>query len=966
MSHVTGTFPPLGTSVRLGPNSGTPPTSPGLWAAEFQPAPAPGGTKLIVLHFRNVDLPGTSRLEVDLGYGTDLFEAGDGPEIWTRPINLAAFPSGRIPIRYVASGGTGGAEMDRYGRGERHAGDQDPSALSNCDPFLLDPTYVEPIYDPFWFCHTPPLWENVACIPSGDVRRRVARSCGMIMTKHSHGTEEFLSTCSVTLVDADVVITAGHCLTPEEGASGSVIFNYETQCNGQRPAGYQGRFHKVKRVLRHIWNGVDDYCLIQIEVPSGGLGIDPIPMRGDLPGPGEQIFGIHHPNGAVKKLAAPHAAFETVNSSSATGIRVDFDVSGGSSGSGLFDTAGRIVGVLSTGTACSLRYYPTQAILQQVAQPPGPPVSRDVAVVFDRSGSMAMAHGARTKIAEARDAASLFIQLIRSGAGNRLGLVSFSTAATAPPEFARAPVDAGAKNSLVGGPPFTGGIVGSLAPDAMTSIGGGLDAGRMMLTPAGANPRSILLMTDGLQNSHPMIAAVEGGLAGIDVNAIGFGNESSLNGALLTQLAASHGGLYTRAGSGLDLRKFFALAFGNIFEAGALFDPPGKLGSGELRSKPIEFGVCGEESITVVVGWDRDDAGLQLELKAPDGTVLIAGQPGVESATGRTWAFLRLALPFGSNRDGLWSAVAFRPVTGGEFPNEAELRIPLEYFISVIATGGPRLVRADSGRGFYTGDRYNPRVSLKYPGDAGFVRGGTVQLTVTRPDAAAGDLLSERQPVAPALDADALPQRQATLLALEAEGRSIGYSQRTLTLSDRPADAGTFEPSGVFGRSLDDLFEVEGNYTFHARAEFGTDCIATRELSWTVHVDVGIDRGRTEVRPDLDGAGVGVIVIVPRDRYGHGLGPGRGQDIVVSGLPGVTVTGPVKDKGGGVYEVPVAVSPGAEPGVVIGQPDRDPVVIGGGDDGAEPGDRSCLIWVIALLAILVLALLLALYLMAGP
>jgi hypothetical protein len=52
------------------------------------PHPAPGATKLLILHFQNVNLTGANRLEVDLGYGTDVFTATDGTAFWTRPINI--------------------------------------------------------------------------------------------------------------------------------------------------------------------------------------------------------------------------------------------------------------------------------------------------------------------------------------------------------------------------------------------------------------------------------------------------------------------------------------------------------------------------------------------------------------------------------------------------------------------------------------------------------------------------------------------------------------------------------------------------------------------------------------------------------------------------------------------------------------------------------------------------------------
>ena len=94
MSHVTGTVQTLAAALDIGPDSGTAPNPPGVWATTFAPAPAPGGTKLLILHLRNVSLPASNQLEVDLGYGSDVFTAADGAEFWTRPINVYALPRG--------------------------------------------------------------------------------------------------------------------------------------------------------------------------------------------------------------------------------------------------------------------------------------------------------------------------------------------------------------------------------------------------------------------------------------------------------------------------------------------------------------------------------------------------------------------------------------------------------------------------------------------------------------------------------------------------------------------------------------------------------------------------------------------------------------------------------------------------------------------------------------------------------
>ena len=184
MSHTTGTMQTLAPAIPIGPITGPPPV-PGTWTMDFDHADAPTGTKFLILHFRNASLPGANRLEVDLGYGMDVFTAADGPDFWTRPINVYALGA-VVPIRYIGTNTPGaGAELFEYARGERHAGDQDPTALSNCDPFYVAPTYTEPEYDPWWYCAEPPQWENVAKVsPDTDIRRRVARSVGMILSVH--------------------------------------------------------------------------------------------------------------------------------------------------------------------------------------------------------------------------------------------------------------------------------------------------------------------------------------------------------------------------------------------------------------------------------------------------------------------------------------------------------------------------------------------------------------------------------------------------------------------------------------------------------------------------------------------------------------------------------------------------------------------------------------------------------------
>jgi hypothetical protein len=118
------------------------------------------------------------------------------------------------------------------------------------------------------------------------------------------------------------------------------------------------------------------------------------------------------------------------------------------------------------------------------------------------------------------------------------------------------------------------------------------------------------------------------------------------------------------------------------------------------------------------------------------------------------------------------------------------------------------------------------------------------------------------------------------------------------------------EPNGIYNNRLDDLTRVEGTYEFRAIATYGEGCNTRREAFWSIHVEPGIDPGRSNVNvinvtTQADGQH-GILVIQPRDRYGNPLGPGRGDKFTVSPIPGVRLDGDVKDRGDGSYGVSVS------------------------------------------------------------
>lgn len=150
---------------------------------------------------------------------------------------------------------------------------------------------------------------------------------------------------------------------------------------------------------------------------------------------------------------------------------------------------------------------------------------------------------------------------------------------------------------------------------------------------------------------------------------------------------------------------------------------------------------------------------------------------------------------------------------------------------------------------------------------------------------------------------------------------------------------------------------------FHAKATFGEDCEANREVIWSVYVDTGIDESNTTIETTVvgttpDGKQIIRVKITPRDKFGNFVGPGRSDALDLTGTAGTTVPGPVVDNGDGSYETEVVYDPASPepPGIVINQPDKPPVVFC--NPTGVGGKSSHYFWWLILLLILIIFILL--------
>jgi hypothetical protein len=878
----------------------------------------PGATFLMLRLTAGAQSAG-DRIRVTLPYGDDLLDLVPGQQVWTRPA-----PGDSVTLEYFDNGnGLGGAVIDRTGRGTTH------------DIFQLS-TFVDPAFELGIMCNGGPDWQPVECLSDSDpqqaLMKTIAESVGLLIFVEG----AIVHTCSASLIDADLILTAAHCVSFDDMVSASFTLDYVTDCGGAPPVGYNPRFYKLTHPVRSGWeietvtDDYIDYSVFQIDTTPGGIGVPPLLLEATLPSLGDQVFVIHHPRGIPKKVSRKPNDLQC-QAMVVTSDVIDHacDIEHGSSGSPLLDLTGRILGVNDWAAGVCVQAQSVHVIEPDFVAPVAPPTDVDVVAVFDRSGSMSLpAPDGGTKIESAREAAELFFGLVRTTETHQAGLVSFSH--TVNTDHTLALMDGGARTALIG-PPLATSKVGGLSAGGMTTIGGGLQQAQQQInTHGGTNTPSMLLLTDGLQNTAPMIETVESTLGDTHICAVGFGSEASLDGPLLTRLARDHGGLYTRADTGLNLKKFFALCFGNIFENGISVDPEYHINKGAVASTPIPIPVCGEDSLTVVVGWEFARSYFTLELKSPGGAVVTASTPGVDAERGTTWAFLRLVLPFNGERDGTWTLTARRSTGPVEFPHP----LPYERFMVVtVIDGGPRLVPVSLPR-LYTGDTLAPMVTLR---DAkGRIFRADIELELERPAEGTGNLLAQSglMPVQ-AIDGDQLDARVSSLLQLEAatDGPLIPTTTVSLTLQDDGVnDEGALERDGQFGARAPDLLTREGHYGFHARATFGDSCTAARETLWATYVSIGIDPDQTAVTSEVvgttsDGRSRVTVTFTPRDRYGNYVGPGRTDSFDVSGLPGSTQLGDPTDLGDGSYQVDVAWDPASSnpPGIVIDQPDRPAV-----------------------------------------
>jgi hypothetical protein len=126
----------------------------------------------------------------------------------------------------------------------------------------------------------------------------------------------------------------------------------------------------------------------------------------------------------------------------------------------------------------------------------------DIAIVLNRSGSMSLpTTGGGDRLDAAKSASLLFADLLEKGSSHKLGMVSFSTAASNPADMTL--------TDVAGAPAKLSAALSAIVPSGFTSIGDGLEKGQALVASGSEARKAILLLTDGMENTPPFIKDAE-------------------------------------------------------------------------------------------------------------------------------------------------------------------------------------------------------------------------------------------------------------------------------------------------------------------------------------------------------------------------------------------------------------------------------------------------------------------------
>ncbi len=381
------------------------------------------------------------------------------------------------------------------------------------------------------------------------------------------------------------------------------------------------------------------------------------------------------------------------------------------------------------------------------------PIPMDNVLVMDRSGSMSETLGGITdKIHDLRDAASLYLDLLRdetgSGTGDKLGFVKYNNTFDIylNLDFKTPAFIANAQDKLSDASMTD---ITRLKPDGTTGIGAAMQQGASMVSGSPSNRKHIMiLLTDGIENVPPYVSAVLGGIKSADpllkIYSVGLGNDGEIDKSVLQEITNVTNGFHqvtdNLAGTSLfDLENFYFKIYSNANGMNLAIDPTKVV---QINSTaPIEVSrahvVSSDRSAAFLV---LDDPQLRpfydLELVDPTGQIMklgsaISGIP-IQYSERLNYKIYKIIFPDISNSVSYVGDWILRLTPNGTWNRDSVREISNKYLDSLYPGNiNPLIGQAPIGFMAAVKSDYNMSVSA-IPSQ--FQPGADVLLTVTLTD----------------------------------------------------------------------------------------------------------------------------------------------------------------------------------------------------------------------------------------
>jgi len=211
----------------------------------------------------------------------------------------------------------------------------------------------------------------------------------------------------------------------------------------------------------------------------------------------------------------------------------------------------------------------------------------------------------------------------------------------------------------------------SLDPRGATSIGGGIIEARDMINDgsAGYNKTALIVLTDGLENTPPMIDDASGSINS-KTFAIGIGSSSSVSTDALKKITSNNEGYLLLTGNLSSterqflVTKYFIQILADITNNSIIKDPFGELMIG--TEQKISFNVTEADIKFEAIVLSPFAPLIDFKLEAPDGTIIDSGMlaslPNLNFYQGQKDSFYSVKLPLLissqlTSHKGIWNAI---------------------------------------------------------------------------------------------------------------------------------------------------------------------------------------------------------------------------------------------------------------------------------------------------------------------